>query len=962
MQPAPDTFDRAASPRRAATADDVDMILGQDRAGTIAGLDDGRLEDDASRHQDAYLAALHDTGLGLLSRMDLDTVLRDIVVRACDLLGTPQGYLSLVGPDDSMLRAAVMVGVSPDHISRPYGRGQGVAGTIWQTAVPLVVNDYGAWPGRLHGGERERARAVVGVPLITDGAVRGVLSCVHTDPDKRFDRRDVELLARFGQLAAIALDNARAHRALRDELDARVIAERGVRESEERYRRLVEQSPEAILIHCEGRYVYANPAAVHLLGGEHADDIVGRAVLDFVEPEDRALVQERIRLTCEEHRPAAHMEVRRRRLDGAGRVTETFGIPTVHAGKPAAQVIYRDVTARKRAERRDVAFATVAQRLGAASSAEDAARAVADAADDLLGWDAFALYLYIPEEDALRPVLSFDEVGGRRMAVAAPIAVTRPSRLIRRVFAAGGQLILRDGPPAPREGLTPFGDTARLSASLMFVPVRRGPRAIGFLTIQSYAVNAYAAADVATLQVLADQCAGALERTRAEDALRAGERRFRALIEKSADAIALVDAEGIVSYAGPSTEQALGYRPEEIVGTSIVAFIHPEDRPHAAAAMGAILDRPGASASAHYRIRRKDGSWLWLEGTVTNRLDDPELGAILGNYRDITDRKRSKEEARRSQQSLSAAIDALSAHIAVLDETGTIVAVNAAWRRFAAENGYADPHDGVGMNYLDTCGRAHAGDRTALRFRAGLHAVLTDARDRYELEYPCHSPVEERWFRARVTRFPGDGPTRVVVAHEDISEQKRAERALHHRAMHDALTDLPNRAYLRRELERAIAEGQRDGTTLAVLFLDLDRFKQVNDSLGHIYGDALLVSVADRLRASLPAGAILARLGGDEFTVLLERITGPGDAEGLADRLRRAVGRPFTVRGHALHVTMSIGIALSDRGHAAPEDLLRDADIAMYRAKQGGSAVRGIRCRDARSRPRRARERPAPGD
>ncbi|MHB8648477.1 MAG: PAS domain S-box protein, partial [Thermomicrobiales bacterium] len=136
------------------------------------------------------------------------------------------------------------------------------------------------------------------------------------------------------------------------------------------------------------------------------------------------------------------------------------------------------------------------------------------------------------------------------------------------------------------------------------------------------------------------------ESRKAEMALRASEQRFRSLIEKSSDAIALIDAEGIVQYAGPSSEEVLGYAAEELVGRSAFDLIHPDDRERTARFLGALAGQPGASATTQYRLRRKDGSWRWFEGTGTNLLDDPTVGAIVGNYRDITERRRSEEAQR----------------------------------------------------------------------------------------------------------------------------------------------------------------------------------------------------------------------------------------------------------------------------------------------------------------------------
>jgi PAS domain S-box-containing protein len=132
----------------------------------------------------------------------------------------------------------------------------------------------------------------------------------------------------------------------------------------------------------------------------------------------------------------------------------------------------------------------------------------------------------------------------------------------------------------------------------------------------------------------------------AEEALRASEERFRSLIEKSSDLIALIDSEGVVQYVGPSTEQVLGYAPEELIGQNALTLIHPEDREHTTRFLGGLRDQPGASATTEYRLMREDGTWRWFEGTGTNLLDDPSVGAIVGNYRDITERRRTDEAQR----------------------------------------------------------------------------------------------------------------------------------------------------------------------------------------------------------------------------------------------------------------------------------------------------------------------------
>jgi Amt family ammonium transporter len=191
-------------------------------------------------------------------------------------------------------------------------------------------------------------------------------------------------------------------------------------------------------------------------------------------------------------------------------------------------------------------------------------------------------------------------------------------------------------------------------------------------------------------------------------------------------------------------------------------------------------------------------------------------------------------------------------------------------------------------------------------------------------------------FEARLLRV--DGKTAgLIFTFREISERKRIEAKLQHDAMHDTLTGLPNRALFLDRLNQAFSRRSRSrGRNCGVLFLDLDRFKEVNDTLGHAAGDALLIGVAERLRAALRPQDTAARLGGDEFAVLVENILSSADIENMAARVLHAMEREFVVVGRPVCVGASIGVAIAGPDHAAPELLIRDADFAMYRAKQAG--------------------------
>ena len=285
-------------------------------------------------------------------------------------------------------------------------------------------------------------------------------------------------------------------------------------------------------------------------------------------------------------------------------------------------------------------------------------------------------------------------------------------------------------------------------------------------------------------------------------------------------------------------------------------------------------------------------------------------------------------------------LDALQAHVCLLDQAGNILQVNNQWKQFALENGFKQANYGVGSNYVEICDNASGAFSEEARNVADLcRAVLAGSTASFELEYACHSPTEQKWFNLTVSRLNKRKSAGAVVIHTNITKRKQIENRLLHDASHDPLTGLANRHLFTDHLQMTIERAKRDPAQLfAVLFLDFDRFKSINDSFGHLEGDSLLKQIARRLETAIRSSDLAARLGGDEFTVLLNNINDIAIIPKSAERIQDQLQMPFEIGGSEIFVTASIGIVLNRADHEKAEDLLRDADLAMYRAKAQGKA------------------------
>ncbi len=422
------------------------------------------------------------------------------------------------------------------------------------------------------------------------------------------------------------------------------------------------------------------------------------------------------------------------------------------------------------------------------------------------------------------------------------------------------------------------------------------------------------------------------ESKEAEEAARRNEERLRSLADAAFEGILISDG-GEILEANRALTDMLGYALADTVGRSALEFLAPEYR-------DLVVRQIASGAEDPYEIVgvKKDGTFLDLEvrgRAYSYRGRDARVTAV----RDITERKEAERRLREAEKRYRTLVERIPAVTFVDRAEGSEEPLYVS-PQVEGIFGYTPEEWMEGRLWRD---RLHPDDRERIlasdeRFEADGGPV----DEEYRLLEKDGSVV---WVREETVLVRGEEgePLFVQGILSDTTERKRAEERLHHQAVHDPLTDLPNRRLFVDRLGQALRRTGRRQNRVAVLFMDLDGFKVVNDSLGHEAGDLLLGRVARRLGRCLRPEDTLARFGGDEFVVLLEVEAAADPAEAavqVAERIADEIGRPFSIEGRQLFVDASIGIAVGEASTKRPEDLLRDADTAMYRAKDEGSGYK----------------------
>ncbi|MFQ5857549.1 MAG: EAL domain-containing protein [Anaerolineae bacterium] len=428
----------------------------------------------------------------------------------------------------------------------------------------------------------------------------------------------------------------------------------------------------------------------------------------------------------------------------------------------------------------------------------------------------------------------------------------------------------------------------------------------------------------------------AIERKRAEAALRESEKQYRDLYEEAPIAYFSVDIDGRITRVNPYTAQMSGYTRDDLVGRPV--FDLYADTPSGKEKARNVVFRRFLAGKEtrgeELEWRTADGRSVWINLTVRPGRDAE--GRVVESRAmavDITQRKQAEEQIRREKEFSEMLINSSVDGILAFDRDCRITVWNPGMERISgvSQEGCLGKCAFDVFPFLKDIGE----DRYLY---AALEGRTVVAQDR---PYTVPETGREGFFEGHYSPLRGESGEIVggLAIIRDITERKRAEEQLLHGAFHDALTGLPNRALFMDRLGRSIERAKRrEDHLFAVLFLDLDRFKVVNDSLGHTIGDQLLIAMAPRLEGCVRATDTVARLGGDEFVILLEDIEAVSDATRVAGRIREVLTVPFNLDGHEMFTTASIGIVLSATSYEQPEDILRDADIAMYRAKALGKA------------------------
>ncbi|MDX1722521.1 MAG: EAL domain-containing protein [Pseudomonas sp.] len=767
------------------------------------------------------------------------------------------------------------------------------------------------------------------IPLISHhGDVLGTFAIYSHQPGGPNDDH-LQLMATVGQLAAIAIE--RQHDRLR------------LQASEQRYRSLFTFNPNPVFsFDLNGNFESMNQAGCQLSGYSEAQ-LLGQHMSMLVHNEDLALIQNYID-SASSSDSRSH-EVRCRNSDGQLLEVDITNLPIIIDEKIVGVfAIAKDISERNRMTR---ALREALQHSEHQAELLRGLSATAVNINSIMGTQSLLDYM----SERLRLLL-----GAHQSAM----SLNRGGNWAHSINAVS----LSEKYPAWHDAPDPLGDSAihtltseidqptlltqaelqqhpcwpELSRADHHHPPLRGLLAVplsdhsgahfGLLQLSDKYDGEFNPDDLAIAQQFAQMAVAALENNRLMQAVITGERRLKsqlqftsAITNSIAEGLLAVDRQGLLSFVNPTAAELLGQPAQTLLGQALASYLPLalNDSEH---------NQRTTSFHGEIKLSLTSQGERYIAYDSAPLLDDDTPQGWVVAFRDITAQKEADKQLRLLKRSLEASYNGALICDALADDQ-PIIYVNPAFERIT---GYSAA-EAIGQNCRFLQGNEHE--------QAGIGEIrqgLAEKRDSHVVLRNFRKDGTPFWNDLYIAPVPNEEGeiTHFIGVQNDISEQKRFESELAYNASHDVLTGLPNRSLLEDRLNQGCQISRRYKRSLAVMFIDLDGFKPINDSMGHSAGDLILVEVARRMNQQVRPGDTVARLGGDEFIVILPDLAREEDVLLVTERIMESIARPYTIGGVDLHITASIGITLSDGSIEQPMQLIQQADLAMYKAKQQG--------------------------